>query len=135
MKAVKHVLVVDDERYFRQLAKRTLEESPGGYQVREASDGREAVALARLWHPDLVIMDLAMPGYSGLEAIRGIHAEWPGCKILVCSAHSEPHYQAAALECGAEAFLSKKLIASQLLTAVEAMLASEPHSPPFESTS
>lgn len=122
MKGLKHVLVVDDERYFRQLAKRILEEASGEYQVEEASDGREAISKARLWHPDLVIMDLAMPGCSGLEAIRGIRAEWTACKILVCSVHAEQHYRAAALECGAEAFLSKKLLATQLLSVVQEML-------------
>ncbi len=129
MPGLKHVLIADDERYFRQLARRILEEDSGHYQVREASDGREAITQTRLWHPDLVILDLAMPGCSGLEVIRGIRADWPACKILVCSVHAEPHYRTAALECGAQAFLSKKHLASQLLSVVQAMLGPEtPHS-------
>ena len=116
----KLVLVVDDERFFRNLAKQILDENK--FEIREAVDGEDGVRQALLLNPDLVIMDLGMPGYNGFEAICKIKAERPACKILVCTVHAEAPYQARAYDCGAAAFLSKRLIFSRLITLVESVL-------------
>jgi EAL domain-containing protein (putative c-di-GMP-specific phosphodiesterase class I)/ActR/RegA family two-component response regulator len=79
------VLVVDDESAVRRLLRLTLELEPQFQVVAEASDGREAVALARHHQPDLVLLDLAMPGIGGLEALPLIHAVAPRAKVLVLS--------------------------------------------------
>ncbi len=113
------VLVVDDERFFRKLVMRILAEK---YEVYEAINGYDAIEQVRRLHPDLVIMDLAMPECNGLEAIRRLREESPACKIVACTVHSDPQYRVAALESGAQAFLPKRLIFSQITPLLNSML-------------
>ncbi len=114
------ILVADDERFFRKIVLQILNEK---YEIREAVNGCDVIEQARLWRPKLVIMDLAMPDCNGLEAIRKIRNERLSCKILACTVHVAPHYRDSALACGADAFLPKKMIFSQLQPLVDKLCA------------
>src|ERR1051325_10921659 len=82
------VLVADDNEVARRLCQRVLERA--GYKVLTASDGQEAVSLALANSPDMILLDVAMPGMDGLEAMRKIKAQRPGIPIVIASAHLVP---------------------------------------------
>src|SRR5690348_2050659 len=111
---MKVVVVADDERTFRDALKRLMEAERERVAVYEAASGYEAVVLARQFHPDAIVLDLAMPGCNGLEAARRIRAEQPATLLVVCSVHSHASYEKAALEAGANAFVPKKSLALRL---------------------
>lgn len=108
------VIVADDERSFRDALKRLLQAEHEPVAIYEAATGYEAILLTRQFHPDAVLLDLAMPDCNGLEAARRIRAEFPGARLVICSVHSHPSYQTAALAAGADAFLPKKTLAARL---------------------
>jgi DNA-binding NarL/FixJ family response regulator len=117
------VLIADDHTLIRQGLRRLLEEDPRFHVVGEAADGRVAVDLARATDPDVVIMDLAMPGLSGLEATRRIRKANLASRVLVLSVHADEEYVARALEAGAHGYLSKDVRAPDLFEAIEATAA------------
>ena len=78
--------------------------------VGEAEDGAEAIRLVHLLRPDIVLMDLVMPGVNGLEALRRIKAERPETKVIIMTVHTEDAYRRAAEASGADAFLLKKTL-------------------------
>jgi len=84
------VLVVDDQERFREVACRVVEQSDGFSLVGEATCGAEAVAAADDLRPDLVLMDVRMPGMSGIEAERRILASRPGTCVVLVSAYGSP---------------------------------------------
>lgn len=102
----RRILLADDDVGFRSAFKRILE-TVRGLQVRQANDGEEAVRFARLYRPDLVLMDLSMPHIDGLQAVRMIKDAWPAVRIIVCSVHVGPLYRRAATLNGADGFLPK----------------------------
>jgi DNA-binding NarL/FixJ family response regulator len=89
------VLTVDDQASFREVARRLVEVVPGFRWIGEACSGEEAVAFVRRHAPDLVVMDVRMPGMGGLDATQRIAADAPGIAILLVSAEEA---EAAALE-------------------------------------
>jgi len=110
------VLVVDDHAIVRDGLTRLLE-SDGDHQVIQASDGRQALSLSRSASPDLIILDLNLPGLGGLELLRRLVQAGVG-KILVLSMHAEPLYARRALEAGAAGYVSKNAAPDELLAAV-----------------
>ncbi len=111
------ILLVDDHAIVRAGLRRllaTLDDTA----IREAATGEEALALARLERPRLVVLDLNLPGISGLELLRRLLAEHGGLRVLVLSMHAEPLYAARAMEAGARGFLSKNASADEVLLAV-----------------
>jgi DNA-binding NarL/FixJ family response regulator len=86
--------------------------------VGEASDGHEAVKLARLLHPDIVVMDVAMPVLNGLEATRQILRHRSATKIIILSAHNDDAYVKQALDSGASGYLLKQIAANLLSRAI-----------------
>ena len=117
------VLLADDHTIFRQGIRRLLEEDPRYRVVGEAADGREALALARDLAPRVIVMDLVMPGLSGLEATRRVRKVSPEARVLVLSVHAEEEYVARALEAGATGYLTKDARAPDLFEAIEATAA------------
>ena len=122
-KAPVMVLVVDDDPANRKIVRRVLDRAAsdiqGGIRVAEGEDGEEAIRLTRELSPDVVLMDIAMPGINGLEATRQIKAEHPETKVIVLTVHDEKAYREAANANGADAFLTKKTISTKLLPTVK----------------
>jgi DNA-binding NarL/FixJ family response regulator len=98
-------LIVDDTSRARKSMRALVEVWHPREELREASNGIEAVQFAEEFQPDIILMDARMPRLSGLEATRQIKAKWPQIKIVILSVFTD--YHAIALEAGADAFLSK----------------------------
>ena len=111
------VLVVDDQPRARQSLKALLATWPIIETIREAANGKEALALVEESPPDLALIDIRMPEMDGLEATRRIKAKWPQVKIIVLSVYTE--HAAEALAAGADAFVCKCEPPEALLNALE----------------
>ena len=116
------VLVADDNDVAQRLCKRVLEKA--GYSVIVAMDGLQAVDIALTQRPSMILMDVAMPGIDGLEAMRRIKAELPTMPIVIASAHSMASDTDRFLAAGADKVLSKPFRLADLV-AIVAKLASE----------
>ena len=115
------VLLVDDHNVVRAGLRALLESMGRVDVVGEASSGEDAVDRARMLEPDIVIMDLAMPGMDGVEATRRITKLGIDTKVLVLTIHDEDEFLIPALDAGAEGFLNKSVADTDLLGAVEAL--------------
>jgi CheY-like chemotaxis protein len=117
------VLVADDNEVAQRLCRRVLEKA--GHKVLTASDGIEAVqmALASTGAPDVILMDVAMPGMDGLEAMRQIKAVKPTLGIVIASAHSMHSDRERFLAAGADDVLSKPFKLTDLTSVVERLTA------------
>ncbi|HEX2024371.1 MAG TPA: EAL domain-containing protein [Acidimicrobiales bacterium] len=118
------VLIVDDDPSVRRVLRMLLDEEGQFTVVGEAEDGREAIAVARQVHPDVVVLDLAMPGIGGLEALPLIQAVAPEAKVVVLSGLESATYGPAALRQGAVAYFTKRGDLSELVTGLDVLLAS-----------
>ena len=119
------LLLVDDHTLVREGLKRILE-SPGdgrAWRVKAASDGFEALEALRAAPFDVAIVDLSMPGMSGLDLIRRIRSEMPRVRILVLSMHTEDQYIVRAIRNGAHGYLSKDSAGAELVAAVRKLAA------------
>ena len=116
------VLLVDDHNVVRAGLRALLESMGRVDVVGEASSGAEAVDKARMLEPDIVIMDLAMPGMDGVEATRRITGLGIDTKVLVLTIHDEDEFLIPALDAGAEGFLNKSVADTDLLGALEALV-------------
>lgn len=112
------ILLADDDQEFRALLKRLLEKDTRLRVTGEANDGAEAIELARTHTPDIILMDLAMPGINGLEATRRIKGEHPAMKIIIFTQYVENVYHRAAPDSGADNFLSKTTRLTDLLATI-----------------
>lgn len=117
------VLLAEDHMIVRQGIRRMLELDPGLEVVAEAEDGRQAVAMALKLHPQVILMDIAMPQLNGLEATRQVLRALPATRILMLSAHNDEAYVASATEAGAVGFLFKQSSADEVGQAIHAILA------------
>ena len=112
------VLLAEDHMILREGFRKMLELDGDFEIVGEAQDGRKAVALAKKFHPDVVLMDIAMPLLNGLEAARQLHKELPATKVLMLSAHSDDAYVQNATDSGAVGFLLKQTSAHDVCRAI-----------------
>ena len=117
------ILLVDDERLLRTGFSMILRSEPDLAVVGEAADGHAAVAAAAELHPDVVLMDIRMPGLDGLEATRRIVASGSPTRILVLTTFDLDTYVYAALAAGASGFLLKDTPEDQLIGAIRAIAA------------
>ncbi len=112
------LLIADDDAGFRRSIKRVLERDPDTTVIGEAADGEEAVRLARALHPGIVLMDIAMPQMNGLEALRLTKEAMPDIKVIIVTVHDEEPYRAKAMAGGADGFVLKKMLGTDLLPAI-----------------
>lgn len=112
------VLIADDHTLVREGVRALLAEIPDLEIVGEASDGREAVRLATTLEPDLILMDLCMPGSNGTEAIDSIKRRLPETKIVVLTVHKSEEHVRGALDAGADAYILKDDSGQELLAAI-----------------
>ena len=112
------ILLADDHVTVRQGLKMLIESQGDMTVVSEASDGTAAVEQARTLRPDVVVMDISMPGIGGLEAIDRILAKDPGVRILVLSAHEDAMHARRVLKAGAAGYLTKRSAAEELIQAI-----------------
>jgi CheY-like chemotaxis protein len=118
------VLVADDNDVAQRLCKRVLEKA--GYGVLIAADGLQAVDVAFNQHPSMILMDVAMPGIDGLEAMRRIKAALPTMPIVIASAHSMASDRERFLAAGADNVLSKPFRLTDLVSIVAKLAAQRP---------
>ena len=113
------VLVADDNEVAQRLCRRVLEKA--GYAVLIAGDGLQAVEMALAQRPAVILMDVAMPGIDGLEAMRRIKTQMPGMPVVIASAHSMASDRERFLAAGADSVLSKPFRLADLVSAVESL--------------
>jgi DNA-binding NarL/FixJ family response regulator len=119
------ILLVDDQALLRSGLRMVLEEEPDLVIVGEAGDGAEAVRETRRLDPDVVLMDVRMPGTDGIEATRQIVESSPRSRVLVLTTFDLDEYAFAALRYGASGFLLKDVPPSELANAIRAVAAGD----------
>ena len=117
------VLLADDHRIVREGLKSLLQSQPDLEVVAEASDGRQAVEMARDLEPDVVVMDVAMPQLNGIEATRQLANDQRDMKIVALSMHSDRRYVSEALKAGASGYVLKDGAFDELISAIRAVIA------------
>jgi len=120
------ILLAEDHVVVRQGTRQLLEHEHDFEVVGEAGDGEEAVQLASQFKPDVVIMDVAMPKLSGIEATKQIKAILPATLVLVLTGYDYDEYIFSMLEAGATGYLLKNVSGDELISAVRAVYAGEP---------
>ncbi len=117
------ILLADDHNVMRRGLRLLLERQPNFKVVGEAADGREAVEVALTARPDVVVLDIAMPILSGIEAARQISSALPGVAVIILSMHSDEGYVLRALKAGAKGYLLKDSAEDDVIAAIEAVSA------------
>jgi DNA-binding NarL/FixJ family response regulator len=115
------VLVVDDHAVVREGIRHVLAGEPGFEVVGEAANGEQALALARSQRPDVVVLDVTMPGESGLRVAPKLRAAVPGARVLIMSMHENAEYVREGVRAGASGYLLKDSAAAELRLAVRAV--------------
>lgn len=115
------ILVADDHNLVRAGLTALIARLPEMEIVGEAADGRQALRMVRDLTPDLVLMDIAMPGLNGLEAAERIHGIQPQTKIIILSMHANEEYVAQALKAGASGYLLKDAATAELEMALKSV--------------
>jgi len=115
------VLLAEDHTIVRKGLRSLLDKETGIKVVGEAEDGREAIAKAEELHPDVVVMDIAMPELNGLEATRQIKKRFPDMKIIILTMHTNEEYVLQTLKAGASGYLVKKAAPAELISAINAI--------------
>ena len=121
----KRILVVDDQAGFRSGFRQVLEGQPFAGEIMEAGDGTAAVRMAEEHSPDLIFMDISMPGLNGFEASRQIHRRSPGIKIVFVTVHAKKTFVETAFQAGASGYLVKKNVSRELPAAMERIMRDE----------
>lgn len=119
------ILLADDHAVLRAGLRLLLENQPGLEVVGEASSGLEALDLALKLNPNLILLDLSMPGLGGLDALPALRKSVPGARVLILTMHDDPQYLRQALKYGASGYVLKKAADQELLSAVRAVLRGE----------
>lgn len=114
------VLLAEDHTIVRKGLRSLLDAEPDTEVVGEAEDGRKAIQLVEKLCPDVVLMDISMPGLNGLEATRQITKRFPEVKVLILTVHSDEEYIRQVLSAGASGYLVKQAAPSELASAIRA---------------
>jgi DNA-binding NarL/FixJ family response regulator len=124
------LILADDHDLFREGLAGLINAQPDLTVAAQASDGLEALTLARDVNPDLIIMDINMPICDGLEATRLIRSEWPEARIVMLTVHDEDEKLFEAIKAGAQGYMLKSLHSADFLRGVRAALNGEAVLPP-----
>ena len=116
------ILLVDDHPLFRKGLRLLLEAHEDIHIVGEAGDGQEALGLVRKLSPDVVIMDIAMPDFNGIDAARQIVAEDPSARVVALSMHAGRRYVEDMLQAGAVGYILKKCVPEELVNAIRTVI-------------
>jgi DNA-binding NarL/FixJ family response regulator len=116
------MLVADDHEVVRQGLRALIQEQPGWKIAAEAADGRDAVAKATQFQPDVAILDITMPLLNGLDATKQIAEASPRTKVLILTVHESDQLSRKAIEAGARGYMFKTDAAFELVAAVNSLL-------------
>jgi DNA-binding NarL/FixJ family response regulator len=116
------ILIVEDHEIVRRVLRNLLEVKFSEYPVIEAASGEEVIALALTEPPRLVIMDISLPGMSGIEATRKLCASFPSTPILIFTVHEDSIYRQEAKAAGACAYVPKRALQNDLMPQLTALL-------------
>src|SRR3954469_22328454 len=117
------ILLADDHQIVREGLRSMLQQHPDMEVVGEAADGRTAVAMSQELQPDVVVMDVGMPGLNGIEATRQITNREPDAKVVALSMHSDRRFMGEMLKAGAKGYLLKDGAFDELATAIRSVVA------------
>jgi len=112
------IVVADDHTIVREGLKQVLHAAPDLTVIGEAQNGHEVIARVRELEFDVLLLDMSMPGKSGIELIKQVHAEKPRLRILILSMHEEHQYAVRAIRAGAAGYLTKEGASAQLVSAI-----------------
>ena len=112
------VLIADDHAIVRRGLREILREAAESTLVAEASNGQEALDKVGDEAWDIVLLDISMPGYNGLDVLRLVKKRWPKLPVLMLSLHTGYHYVMGSLKAGASGFLSKETAPEELVAAI-----------------
>ena len=124
------ILLADDHDLVRAGIRSLLQNLPDVDVIAEANDGNEALNLIEQKHPDLVLMDIAMPGLNGLETTRRVAKEFPQVRVIILSMHAIEEYVIQALRAGARGYLLKDSNVAELELAIHAVMRDETYLSP-----
>ena len=119
------VILADDHTLVRAGIRALLEKLPEVEVIGEADDGRQVLELVRAHQPDVVVLDIAMPGLNGLEAAERMARDFPKVRIIILSMHNNEEYVLRALKAGAAGYLLKKAATTELATALHEVVRGE----------
>ena len=119
------VILADDHTLVRAGIRALLEKLPEVKVLGEASNGREALELVKTHKPDVVLMDITMPGLNGLEAAARMAKEFPDVRVIILSMHNNEEYDWRALKAGAAGYLLKKAATAELAVALQRVIHGE----------
>jgi len=124
------VLIADDHTLFRESLRSLLKAAEDIEVVGEAEDGIEAIYKATQLHPDIVLMDIAMPNINGLQATRRMKSDNPSVKVLILTMYETEQYVSEMLRCGASGYILKRAPARELISAIRAVSQGEAYLSP-----
>jgi YesN/AraC family two-component response regulator len=117
------VLIIEDSHLYRQLLKNTLQERFPELHISEAFDGEDALKKVSAFPPDLIFMDISLPGENGLEVTRKIKTQYPSTTIIILTSYDLPEYRELAKRYQADHFLTKGSASrDQILKLVESIM-------------
>jgi DNA-binding NarL/FixJ family response regulator len=112
------IVIADDHELIREGVKKILRSSAGLRVVGEASDLPQTLALVGEQRPDLVVLDISLPGHDGLDGLLALRRAYPAQRVIMLSMHAEERYAVSALKAGASGYVSKAMAAEDLVKAV-----------------
>jgi len=112
------ILICDDHKIVRDGLKQILQQLGGATEIGEAGDGYEALNLLKKDHFDILLLDISLPGMSGMEILQSVKAKWPSINVLMLSMMPQEQYAILALKLGASGYLTKDTASEELLLAI-----------------
>jgi len=113
------ILICEDHKIVRDGLRQILKQLPEITLIQEAADGEEAIIHLKNWTFDILLLDISLPGRSGLEVLQSVKRKWPLMNVLMLSMHPEEAYAIRSLKYGASGYLTKDVASEELLEAIK----------------